>query len=124
VLDNAIAATIFIVIILWMFFFPRILSYQIDDEGVSVKVLGRFVPLRVRHDEIRTVERMSWGRAFLLNFQSMVGRRQWNWSNRLLGERVVIDRADGTLFILTPDDPDQFLRDLERRGSSVRSRST
>jgi hypothetical protein len=73
------------------------------------------VVAHIPYDEIDKVERMSWRRAWWLNLSSLVGRRQWNWGGSLFGDRVVIHRRDGTLFILAPRHPDLFLRDLEGR---------
>lgn len=111
----AIAATLFVVLVVWIFFFPLLCVYEVDEEGVSVRVLAKFVPLRVRHRDIQRLERMSWWHALRLNFQSLTGRRQWNVGNRLFGERVVIHRNDGVLVVLTPADVDRFVREVERK---------
>jgi hypothetical protein len=87
---------------------------QADDRGVSLKLLSRFVVARVPYGEIEKIDRVDWKRAWSLNLGSLIGRRQWNWGGRLFGERLVIHRRDGTLFILAPRDVDRFLREVDK----------
>lgn len=109
----AAAVTILLVLMMWQFLYPLLWEYAVDEQGVSVRVLSRFVPVRISYDQIDKVERVDWSHALRINFGGLVGRRQWNWSNRLFGERLVIYRKDGTIVLLTPQDPDRFLFDLE-----------
>jgi hypothetical protein len=90
---------------------------EADDSGVSLKLLSRFTLARVPYGEIEKAERVDWKRALWLNMGSFTGRRQWTWGGRLFGDRIVIYRRDGTLFLIAPRDPDRFLRELEKRRS-------
>lgn len=110
-LDVVLLIAVLLLLALMMFGW----KFEADDNGVSLKLLSRFVVAHIPYREIDKIERIGWQRAWWLNLSSLVGRRQWNWGGSLVGERVVIHRRDGTLFILAPRDPDLFLGDLERR---------
>jgi hypothetical protein len=117
VLEDIVGLTLVLLFVAVMMFGWKT---EADDSGVSLKLLSRYVVARVAYREIAKVERVNWKCAWLMNLRSLTGRRQWNWGAGLFGDRVVIHRRDGTLFIMTPRDPDQFLREVENRRAAPR----
>jgi len=81
------------------------IHYQLGAEGLEVLV-GRWPVRRIRYDDIESVRR---------------GYRFWNehWTSRIDISRtaVTIRRRSGIMknFVITPDDPDAFVSELQGR---------
>src|SRR5262245_30854795 len=79
------------------------IRYRLTDDAIEVEVLGR----RVRRFQLDDIEQVSRRGAFI--HESWSGPRFWN--------AVTLRRRRGFFrhVIITPDEPDRFMEEIERR---------
>lgn len=105
--------------LLWV----RLLSYRITQSHLELLFLG--LPVRrVRLSDITYAERFDerpQGGLPCLWFNISMIWRQWEWgsflrwerwANTFCGPAVLLQRSRGRGIVLTPQDPDTFIRDL------------
>lgn len=102
-----------------------IVSYRIVERSLEVRTFG-FVLSRIPCDEIVSVEVMGFG-TLIRKSLSPLGRLFWaaRAGNGVFAARpVVVTRRRGRALVISPDDPDAFVRELLKRCGSQRMTTT
>lgn len=83
-------------------------GYRLGDEGIEI-VLFKVIPIkRIRYDRITGVRSISSARMWLdLDYLFVV-----RFGNRVWGPAVLIFRRRGLPIVITPDNVDEFVREL------------
>lgn len=105
VLGGLVAVSIFILMLL---FRRYAIIYRLTDESMQVMVLRVISVSRTRYEHIREVRRASLSEVLLY-------AHAINWSNKLLGPFMPIYRRYWFPMIVTPEDSEEFVRELRRR---------
>ena len=97
----------------------RVLKYRLDGEGLSIVMLGRVRPLRrVAYRDMSGVVLISW-LDFFREYAQAGFQVRW-WTNRTLTRNLVaVSHRDGREFMVTPDHPDVFVREINERLTHV-----
>ena len=85
------------------------ITYRLTDIGVQVVFLGVFPVSTTQYTLIREVRTISLGEALLYPFAVYWGTKPFPRAS------VVISRKYWLAMIVTPDDPEEFAREVRRR---------
>jgi len=91
-----------------------IISYQLSDHGIAIRLFGKMRILRIKYSDIDAIETMSFSESFRPSYA-------WRFGNRVFGEGVSIRKKRYGLFyrvIITPDNPSQFVSEARILQSS------
>jgi hypothetical protein len=91
---------------------PYVSRYRLTSRRVEVTLFGLIPGWGIRFADIEDVWVCEW------SWRELTAPRRVSWANRLWWAKgIVVRRSRGFFrdFIFTPDDPEQFLRDIRRR---------
>lgn len=101
-----------VVVSLYLFFvrygLGRVLTYRLTNEEVQVVLFGALPVSRTRYDRIKGAKRVGFREIWSYP-------HAWRWGYRVGGPFVLIHRRAHLPVALTPDDPEEFVRQVRRR---------
>jgi hypothetical protein len=100
-------SAVVLLVVLGHYLQRHIFNYRLTDSSVQAVLFGKVAVFRVSYERIEQVRVISFGEALRYVLAVHAG-------NRLGGPVVLICRRSFPV-LLTPDNPEEFARDLQRR---------
>lgn len=95
-------------LLLQHFVLRHILTYQLTEGSVRVVLFGTVPLSSTSYGRIEEIRQVTWAEAWRYP-------HAWRAANRLNGPFVLIHRKWGLPVVITPEDPDGFVRELRER---------
>jgi hypothetical protein len=111
-------------LLLWQFGLRLLYSYRVNSRGIEIMLFSLIPVARFTLRRVLSARCLSregrfalWNPFFLNPFTTL------RLGNRLFGPVVLVERAPGLIrtILLTPDDPDSFVRELNAAADALRS---
>ena len=99
-----------------------IVRYKITDSSIEVRLFGLIPQSKTQLNEILEVRKVAFGE--LLPWKNPKSLGWFRLGNRLWADGLLIQRSRGIFrtFVISPDKPDEFLKELNLKLAAARSR--
>ncbi len=100
-----------LVLLFLQFGLRYVITYRLTDTSLQITLLGLLPIVRIRYDSVQELKRISLREA-TFNFPPWRGS---DYRNRIFGNAVLVVRKRKRPVLLSPDDAEEFMREVGRR---------